>query len=191
LSGIYNSELDLKIRLRKKFMIDPGSNSVLDVFAGPGEMYKALYFECRNYLGIELDEKIPNAGRKLIYGKAIDVLPKLDLSSFDVFDLDAFSNPWKEFFYILGNGPDAFTVFLTESSGRMVNQDLKDYVSQKNNFTKKLDRLGSIKYAVSASVKAHGRSIADSYIYMKKKQPRTIYAALRVGKGPSSGLYRT
>jgi hypothetical protein len=183
-----NSLTSVKIGLRKSFIdkiIDP---NILDVFAGTGEMWEGAYGKTKNYLGIESDEKVDTKGRQIIFGKSMDKLPSIDLPSFNVFDLDAFANPWNEFDFILQRiSANNQVFFLTESLGRS-NQDKQFnipniHVKPWNSTVIKRDRITLFRTMVWDILKTYKMEPKNFKIFQKKRQPRTIYAGFEICEG--------
>lgn len=95
-----NRALDIKVKIRNdalSFLSDDAS--VLDVFAGQGEMYMHVWSKCKNYLGI--DKKKFFDTRNLICGDNIKLIRTLDLNSFNVFDIDSYGSPYEILRYVV------------------------------------------------------------------------------------------
>ena len=93
---IDNTNLGLKIKLRKKAIEYAGGNNkafVLDLFAGKGNMRKFAWAKVARYVGC--DKKYSRPNYECIKGDNERLLPGLlKIDSFNIFDLDAYSNPF-------------------------------------------------------------------------------------------------
>ena len=84
-----------KIGLRRWALdaIGPENARVLDLFAGSGAMYRAVWQEAGHYRGCD---KVFFRDRRLCYvTDNLRLLRSIDLDGFNVFDLDAYGAPWK------------------------------------------------------------------------------------------------
>jgi hypothetical protein len=94
-----NSHLRTKLRLRKQAveLIDKKSISVLDAYAGEGVVWNRMRKEMPDInfttLGIEKRKYLNPA---VIMGDNRKVMKGLDLTQFDLIDLDAFGCPWEQ-----------------------------------------------------------------------------------------------
>ena len=87
--------IDAKRILRRNVLerVDPAR--VFDVYCGPdGEMWSAVWHEAADYIGCDLEWK-PTDPRRRFVGDALRVLRAVDLSGYNVFDIDAFGSPWE------------------------------------------------------------------------------------------------
>jgi len=92
---IHNKAPQAKARLRKQlveFVGGPKKCSVLETHAGPGEMRRLAYPNVKSWLGIDEDPRSPNS----IHGDNRIILRGLDISGFNLFDIDAFGSPWHQ-----------------------------------------------------------------------------------------------
>jgi hypothetical protein len=84
----------VKVELRQRVVKTITPLRVLDAFAGHGSLYRDVWHQAERYLGIDaryLDETPP-----IIKGDNRQLLRKLDLSLFNVFDFDAYGSPWEQ-----------------------------------------------------------------------------------------------
>lgn len=94
-----NSHLPTKIRVRKQALERIGKDEVhvLDAFAGEGIVWSAMRKHCPDIkittLGIEKRKYLNPA---VIMGDNRKVMRGLDLTQFDLIDLDAFGCPWEQ-----------------------------------------------------------------------------------------------
>lgn len=107
-----NSKLWEKVALRKQNL--PKKARVLDLYCGTGQMYKYAYKDSYRYHGVDNktihDPKICTKTNNIIY------ITRYPLDAFNVFDLDAYGCPWKQFFLILSRlkPKDDVRFFLTD-----------------------------------------------------------------------------
>lgn len=89
--------LPLKIALREEALADVPQPHVLDLFAGKGAMWAAVWNRAETYLGCdhEWSQVLAHPG-PVHHAAAQTVLRGIDLSRFNVFDLDAYGSPWVE-----------------------------------------------------------------------------------------------
>jgi hypothetical protein len=181
----HNSLTDAKVALRRAMLpLLPEPPRVLDVFAGPGVLWELAYGSPREwYLGIDSDRSVLTRGREMRFGQAVEVLRELDLGRFNVFDLDAFSNPWRELEVVLQRAPRRqHLVFLTESLGRNLGagkrpDEVDGLVAPSGRrLAFKHNRTGIFRHVLYAKLTAAGYRASRIDLYEKRRQPRTIYA---------------
>ncbi len=85
-----------KVELRRNVLdaIGAGKASVLDCFAGSGHMHRAVWNEASRYVGC--DQRFFFDQRTAYVCDNKQILRSLDLSQFNVFDLDAYGSPWEQ-----------------------------------------------------------------------------------------------
>lgn len=95
-----NDRLDLKLKIRNKALNETNLNtvSVLDVFAGENLIWDKLGYD--KYQGIEIEK---GKGKNNIYGDNINILPTLNLSAYNVIDLDSYGIPFPQAEIILNS----------------------------------------------------------------------------------------
>jgi len=109
-----NSAAGFKSDLRKKYTTE--KSRVLDLFCGSGAMYKLAYEgRVKKYHGVDKekihDEKICTLTDNTSFVKSRDI------SGYNVFDLDAYGDPWKLLYLILQKAPDRpLVIFLTDGN---------------------------------------------------------------------------
>jgi hypothetical protein len=150
-------------------------------------MWENAYDKTPMYLGIDADPNLPTNGREMKFGLAEDVLPSIDFKKFNVFDLDAFADPWKEFDFIAQRiKPNGQVFFLTESLGRSSvgkpNKSLPAEILPWGSRVFKRDRVSTFRTAVRIVLNRYGLEPEGFKIFQKMRQPRTIYAGFRVKK---------
>lgn len=71
-----------------------GEVAVFDAFAGPGEMYSAVWKDAKSYTGCDLRRQ--SDGRRMFVADNRRVMRAISLAPFNVFDLDAYGSPWEQ-----------------------------------------------------------------------------------------------
>lgn len=87
-----------KIDIRRRVfdaVKEAGPVAVLDVFAGGGEMHRAIWREADRYVGCD-KRYFPDDCRELFAADNRRVLRAIDLADFNLFDLDAHGSPWHQ-----------------------------------------------------------------------------------------------
>jgi hypothetical protein len=108
-----------KVEIRRNVLGEIGDASVFDAFAGPGEMYRAVWREARHYVGC--DKTWYRDDRIAFVADNRRVLRCINLSAFNVFDLDSFGSPWEQATIIAARrkvkAGERIGLILTEGSG--------------------------------------------------------------------------
>lgn len=90
------SAVDAKSELRSRVLARVKPARVLDAFCGPdGEMFDRVWHGASSYTGIDEKWSLKDERRRFV-GDNMRVLRAIDLSAFNVFDLDAFGSPWAQ-----------------------------------------------------------------------------------------------
>lgn len=98
--------LPAKLELRRKLIAEVARPArVFDAFAGEGVLYHAVWHEADSYVGC--DEKWFRDERTVFVGDNRRVLRAIDLSAFNLFDLDAYGCPWEQAMIIAARRPIA------------------------------------------------------------------------------------
>lgn len=87
-----NAKTSAKKELRQGVLSQMKSAHVLEVFCGAGEMYNAVWSMAKSYVGIDKVKFFDC--RNTICGDAMKVVSTMDLSGFNVFDIDAYGSPY-------------------------------------------------------------------------------------------------
>lgn len=93
--------VEFKAQLRRDVMADlreQGAEEVrvFDAFCGPvGEMFAHAWHEADAYVGCDEDYVFPDLRHRYV-GDNRRVMRAIDLSAFNVFDLDAYGSPWEQ-----------------------------------------------------------------------------------------------
>lgn len=95
-----NANLSAKIKLRRLGTSKLPYISVLDCFAGENHIWKSGDFILKRYYGIEKEK---NKGQNLTADN-LRVISSLDLSSFNVIDLDSYGIPFNQLDKLFKNG---------------------------------------------------------------------------------------
>lgn len=85
-----------KVSLRAWVLENIGKEkaSVFDAFAGSGVMFRSVWAEAASYCGC--DEKFFRDRRPAFVADNLRVLRVINLSRFNIFDLDAYGSPWSQ-----------------------------------------------------------------------------------------------
>lgn len=95
-----NDRFDLKIKLRREALQEAKLNNinVLDVFAGENHIWKKLGYD--TYQGIEIEV---GKGDNNIYGDNLKIIPNLNLSKYNIIDLDSYGIPFPQMELVLNS----------------------------------------------------------------------------------------
>jgi hypothetical protein len=109
-----------KVAIRKSVLDTVGSAAaVFDAFAGSGEMYSAIWKDANAYTGCY--QKPQRDGRLMFCADNRRVMRAIDLSKFNVFDLDSYGSPLVQAIIIADRRRVApgelFGLVLTEGAG--------------------------------------------------------------------------
>src|SRR5262252_2796473 len=83
-----------KIEIRRNLLAAIKPARVFDAFAGAGELHDAVWCEAAEYVGC--DEKWFRDHRLMYVADNRRVLRAVDLTAFNIFDLDAYGSPWEQ-----------------------------------------------------------------------------------------------
>ena len=82
-----------KVAIRRNVLATIGSEAaVFDAFAGSGKMFSEVWKDASNYTGCDL--KPQRDSRLMFCADNRRVMRVIDLSKFNVFDLDSYGSPW-------------------------------------------------------------------------------------------------
>jgi len=178
---IHNSNKLIKIKIRNIENIQ--SKNVLDCYCGKsGEMYQAVWHKAKKYFGIDQEPHILAKTLKMNNEKAIRLI---NLSDYNVIDLDAFSDPYKLFEYILKNKKEDFDCILTD--GMLRRYDNAKHINKLIGFNSPLLRkfqIDVIKKIISKLTKNNGWTVNKfHYIKLKKNAlSQMVYIKLKLKK---------
>jgi len=88
----------VKIGIRRRVMDVLGEARVFDAYGGAGVMHDAVWKDAALYVGC--DRKFYRDERRLFVADNRRVLRAIDLSQFNLFDLDAYGSPWEQIMII-------------------------------------------------------------------------------------------
>lgn len=84
-----------KVDIRRRVLEAVGPEAgVFDAFAGAGQLYHAVWHEAGHYVGC--DKKWFQDEREMFAADNRRVLRSIDLSPFQIFDIDAYGLPWDQ-----------------------------------------------------------------------------------------------
>lgn len=84
-----------KVAIRRAVLDAVEDAHVFDAFAGSGRMWRAVWRQADSYVGCDL-KWYKDRERKAFAADNRRVLRAIDLSGFNVFDLDAYGSPWEQ-----------------------------------------------------------------------------------------------
>lgn len=88
-----NAKTSAKREIRMRALESISSPAVLEVFCGAGEMYESVWENANTYLGIDKVKFFDK--RNTICGDAVKAVSTIDLSGYNVFDIDAYGSPYE------------------------------------------------------------------------------------------------
>ena len=111
---------EAKAEIRQNVLDEMGYENarVMDLFAGDGEMYSRVWHKASTYVGCDLEW--PKDKRKIFVVDNRRLMRSIDLSGFNVFDLDHYGSPWEHVLLLtkaraVANG-EKVALVLTEGS---------------------------------------------------------------------------
>ena len=93
----YNTHLRAKISLRREAMdwLAPEPINLIETHGGEGYLYRAAYAgRVATATAIEKNPRCAGAGRVMIYDRCERALRHLDLSPYNLIDVDPYGDPW-------------------------------------------------------------------------------------------------
>lgn len=131
-----NSAIDLKIEMRNRYL--PPNARVLDCFCGKGRIYQAVYRDkVQFYCGVD-NQKIHSLTLCTVMDN-IKYLASMDISEFNVFDLDAYGSPWKQMYLILKRSSQKeIMMFITD--GLVMNLKRNNHVTNLVSMTENIPK---------------------------------------------------
>lgn len=124
-----NSFFKQKIKLRKLVIeLIQGDVFLLDCYAGTGKLWSQIKHQSKkiNYIGIE-KEKRKNKSLSVMEGDNLKYLKNLDLSLFNLIDLDAYGIPFEQIETIMNSNFSGYIVvtYIWKAQGRLHNSMLE------------------------------------------------------------------
>lgn len=178
-----NSNLDIKKAIRAPVK-DLPSKSILDLFCGEeGRIFYAVWNQAKKYLGFDLH---PHSLAPTVKGDNEKLIKMVNLDNFQVFDIDAYSNPYILLDYILGHHSGLeIEVILTDGMSMCYNNS--NFIKQIVGFVHRLLRnwrKDVIKIIINKLLKKHGWTLKESlYIALNKNAlSKMYYIYLRLAK---------
>lgn len=93
-----NAKVIQKIDFRNFALENVDDAAVLEIYCGAGEMYRRVWKKAPYYMGI--DRKKFFDERNVIIGDAMKALMTIDVSRFNIIDIDAYGSPYDVMNYI-------------------------------------------------------------------------------------------
>lgn len=116
----HSKGVEAKVSVRRHVLEEIGAENaaVLDCFAGAGHMHRAIWSKASSYTGV--DERFFFDQRTAFVADNRILLRSIDLTPFNVFDLDAYGSPWEQALIIAKRRPtkpgSRIGIVLTEGS---------------------------------------------------------------------------
>ena len=109
-----NSFFYAKCELRKNALKKHKNAKVIEFFCGSGVMYNAVYRNVETYKGIDIEKF--NDDRDTVKSDCLSFVKNNDVSSFNVFDIDAYGSPYEVLSEIVNQKPvnDILTFIITD-----------------------------------------------------------------------------
>lgn len=96
-----NAPITAKQQIRLSILDKINNPRVCEVFCGAGEMYRSVWHEAEDYMGIDkrkfFDERVT------ICGDAEKAIRTINLNDYNIFDIDAYGSPYNILSYIVQN----------------------------------------------------------------------------------------
>lgn len=132
-----NSHLDGKVKLRILLLPPKKRIKVLDAFGGKGVIWNTIrQMTLKDIIVIPL-EKEKNKNKKAIQGDNLKIIPSIDISEFDVIDLDAYGSPYKQIEAVVNNPTFSECVMFTTDIQTMQGR-APDKLLEKAGITKRM-----------------------------------------------------
>jgi hypothetical protein len=93
-----NAKIRAKCDIREYVMSQIDRQSVLDIFCGNGEMYNSVWHKAMNYQGIDKVKFFDF--RNTLCGDADKLIRRVDLTRFNIFDIDSYGSPYEILDYL-------------------------------------------------------------------------------------------
>ena len=85
--------LPAKVELREKLLTEISPASVLDMFAGAGEMHGRVWVKAKSYVGCDI--RLQMDERRMFCCRNEVLLRSIDLAPYNLFDADAYGDVWR------------------------------------------------------------------------------------------------
>lgn len=105
--GVHNGGLAMKakVEMRERVLDHVKPAHVFDAFCGPdGEMWRAVWNRAASYVGCDKVYKFGDPRRRFV-GDNTRVMRSINLGAYNVFDLDAFGEPWEQLLIVAALRP--------------------------------------------------------------------------------------
>ena len=123
-----------KIQLRKDVISKVENSSILECFAGKGILYNELKNTCNiNLISIEIEHNKYKSAH--LTGDSFKYLKSLDLSNYNIIDLDAYGIPFKYIDYLFKSGFKGYVIVtaIQTGMGKLPKQLSQDTIKEINN----------------------------------------------------------
>ena len=127
-----------KVKLREKMIQNLDTVRVLDLYAGTGKIWKTIQKRNKDKKIIVTSvEKEKGKNPDAIEGDSLKIIPGLDLSVYDLIDLDVYGHPYYPLKAIVKNGSYKDNVIITMTDIQVGYGGIPLEILTKINFTKK------------------------------------------------------
>jgi hypothetical protein len=112
-----NSHFWGKVRLREEMIKELTEINVLDLYSGYGTIWNTIKERNKDKkINVTAVEKVKGKNPDAIEADALKLIPIMDLSKYDVIDIDVYGNPYKPLKAVVKNGSfkDGVIIFLTD-----------------------------------------------------------------------------
>lgn len=116
-----NSFLQDKVDLRVKFIPQKNDILVLDLFSGEGVIWNTIAKKTGKNISVTRIDKKKNTGIFHLNGDNRKYLPSIDLSVYDIIDVDAYGIPYDQIKHIIDVGykGHVFVTYIKAHQGRL------------------------------------------------------------------------
>jgi len=123
-----NSYLEDKVQLRLNSLPDKTELNILDAYSGSGKIWQTIKQRTNKKLNILSIDKEQKQNKFILIGDNIKYLASMDLSKYDIIDLDAYGIPYKQLKIIFNKKYNGiiYVTFIQSIMGRLPNNFLFD-----------------------------------------------------------------
>lgn len=115
------AKIEIRRRVFQAIKAEGQGVRVFDAYAGKGELHRAVWHEADAYTGCDLEPVDPGDERLMFCAPNERVLRCIDLSPFNIIDLDAFGSPYTQAIIVASRRivrkGEAFGLVITDGTG--------------------------------------------------------------------------
>lgn len=178
----FSSSRGAKSDMRRRLISQLGADRprILDLFCGPGGMWKHAYGSTRDYLGLDMTQYDDSRPTIVCDNSRFLRLAGLDLDQFDIFDLDAYGSPSYQLAIICSRlrwtRTNRVGIVLTDGSGfnaamNSTNSGLLEYLGMSRHKGSRVsyDNRESVLAATIQKAAAHAGAVVEHLRKMQKR----------------------